>query len=511
MDYALAVFDLGMTNKKLVIYDDRLRQIDAAYRVFQPLTVTTAAGARVEAHDLAGMETWFLESLSALARKYPIKALAVTTHGATMVCVGEDGLPCVPCVYYTHEPGEDFHSHFYALAGDPVELQKTTGTPAFKALINPSKGLLFTKEGFPGEFARTRLVLNYPQYWGWRLTGKAGSEATYTGCHTYLWDYTRQRPSRVAGLLGIEKMLPATVAKSWDVLGTLSPALADRWGLSPDLVVALGIHDSNASLLPYLAKQGDRDFVLDSTGTWCVIMHAQKTYGFKPEDLGKVVFFNQSAFGGPIKTAVFTGGLEFEAWSTLIDGEGKVGKQPPFDPDTYRRLVAAGSIFILPEIVRGSGQFPASRARVIENGKEYAFESIKAGGPRPALFSRREEAYAALNLSLALQTGVALGRAGLVDGTDVFVEGGFRKNEDYVALVQALAPASRVALTGMPEATSLGAAMTAKAALTGASLSDLAADFEIEKSYAPVIDFSGLAAYRDRFLALAENEIYNSN
>jgi sugar (pentulose or hexulose) kinase len=302
-------------------------------------------------------------------------------------------------------------------------------------------------------------------------------------------------------------MLPATVSKSWDVLGTLSPALASRWGLSPDLVIALGIHDSNASLLPYLAKQGDRDFVLDSTGTWCVVMHPQKAYGFKPEDLGKVVFFNQSALGGPIKTAVFTGGLEFEAWSTLIDGEGKVAKQPPFDPEVYRRLVARGSIFILPEIVQGSGQFPASRARVIEEGKEFTFESIKAGGPRPALFSRREEAYAALNLSLALQTGVALDRAGLVEGTDVFVEGGFRKNEDYVALLQALAPASRVALTGIAEATSLGAAMTAKAALTGASLAVLAGDFEIEKSYAPAIDFPGLAAYREAFLEHAERTL----
>jgi hypothetical protein len=28
-------------------------------------------------------------------------------------------------------------------------------------------------------------------------------------------------------------------------------------------------------------------------------------YGFAPEELGKVVFFNISAFGTPIKTAIF--------------------------------------------------------------------------------------------------------------------------------------------------------------------------------------------------------------
>lgn len=511
MDYALAVFDLGMTNKKIVIYDESLRQIDAAYRVFQPILVDLSGGIKVETHDLSGIEDWLLSSLAAFAAKYPIKALAVTTHGATLVCVGDDGLPCAPCVYYTHEPGEAFHERFYALAGDPIELQKTTGTPAFKALINPSKGLLFLRENFPEAFARTRHVLNYPQYWGWRLTGVAGTEATYTGCHSYLWDFLKARPSEVARRLGVEDKLPSGMGKSWDVLGRISPQMASRWKLPPDLIVTLGIHDSNASLLPYLAKQGDRDFVLDSTGSWCVVMHPQKSYGFKPEDLGKVIFFNQSALGGPIKTAIFTGGLEYEAWANLIDGESALGRQPAFDPDVYRRVLGSGSIFIMPELVRGSGQFPASISRAIEGGREYSLESMRAGGPRPDFLAHRAEAYAALNLSLAIQTGIALERSGLEKGSEVFVEGGFRKNEDYVALVQALVPGSRTALTGMPEATSLGAAMTAKAALTGAGLDALASDFEIEKSYAPRIDFPGLGAYRDRFLALAENEQQNSN
>jgi sugar (pentulose or hexulose) kinase len=492
MEYALAVFDVGMTNKKLVIYDDRLRQLDAAYRVFEPLV-----SGGVEAHDLAAIEAWLLESLAAFAARYPIKALAVTTHGATLVCLGEDGSPCAPCVLYTHDPGDDFQDRFYRLAGDPKELQAVTGTPAFKALINPSKGLLFLKERFPEDFAKTRLILNYPQYWGFRLTGKAGAEATYVGCHSYLWDFVAGKPSEVSRRLGVEGMLPLEMRESWDVLGTLSPEVARRTGLPADLVVTMGIHDSNASLLPYLAKQGDRDFVLDSTGSWCVIMHPQKAYGFAPEELGKVVFFNQSAMRTPVKTAIFTGGLEYEAWSKLFGLPA-----PAFDPDVYRRVIAGNSIFILPEIVRGSGQFPGSTARAVEDGKAFGFEEMRSGGARPAFLSKAAEAYAALNLSLAIQTGVAAGRAGLAPGSDFFIEGGFRKNEDYVALVQALVPSSRTALTGIAEATSLGAAMTAKAGLTGARLDELARDFEIEVSEAPKVSLPGLDKYREAFLRL---------
>ena len=45
--------------------------------------------------------------------------------------------------------------------------------------------------------------------------------------------------------------------------------------------------------------------------------------------------------------------------------------------------------------------------------------------------------------------------------------------------------------------------MTAKAALTGARLEELARDFEIERADAPRIEFPGLAEYRDAFIGLA--------
>jgi L-fuculokinase len=505
MDKAIAVIDIGMTNKKVAVYDRELRMLDSISRTFEPIREEG-----LEIHDLAGMEAWFLSSLAAFGKRYPIGAIAVTTHGATMVCVGEDGNCCAPCVYYTHEPGADFQERFYKLVGDRRELQASTGTPPLSAMINPSKGLFFLKERFPEAFARSRIVLNYPQYWGYRLTRKTGVEGTYTGCHSYLWNWKKGCYSSVADDLGITDKMPFPLRDSWDILGMITDDIALRTGLSRDTVVTMGIHDSNASLLPHLAKRKGRDFILNSTGTWCVLMHPQETFGFKDDELGKIVFFNRSAYNKPVKTAIFLGGMEYEAWTQAIAaacGQSAGAKLPEPEAGDYRAVVAAADAFILPELVPGSGQFPGSMPSVVQGGRRYSLADIQAAREVPPLLRDGRKALAALNLSLAIQTLVALERSGLGSDTEVFTEGGFRKNAGYNALLATAlggsAAAGRAYLTDISEATSFGAAMTAAAALEGVNPDALGDRFDIEyKTVRPMEALGDLDGYRAAWLAL---------
>jgi len=517
MDKAIAVIDIGMTNKKVAVYDQGLDMLCSASRTFDPIVVEG-----LDTHDLEGMEAWFLERLSEFGKEYDIGAIAVSTHGATMVCVGEDGAPCAPCVYYTHEPGAEFHERFYRLAGDRLALQAATGTPPLSAMINPSKGIFFLKERFPEAFARSRHVLNYPQYWGFRLTGKAAAEGTYTGCHSYLWDWAAGRYSSVADRLGIAGLMPYPLRDSWDVLGKIRPELAGATGLSPDAIVTMGIHDSNASLLPHLAKKKGGDFILNSTGTWCVLMHPQESFGFAPEELGKIVFFNRSAYNKPVKTAIFLGGMEYEAWSRAIaaagaggciagGSSGAAGGPVPDRPEgeVYRSVIASASEFILPELISGSGQFPGSMPRAVQDGREYALGDIVSGAGAPPFMRDGKRALAVLNVSLALQTMVALGRAGLARATEVFTEGGFRKNGGYngvLASALGLAGGAGTAfLTDISEATAFGAAMTGVAALEGTTPSALGERFEVEyKAVGPMEGLAGLDAYMAAWLARAD-------
>ena len=496
MEYAIAVLDIGMTNKKIAVYDDSLRQLDTRYRNFKPKIVNG-----LETHDLEVMEEWFIAELRGLAEKYPIRVLAVSGHGATFVCVGKDGKNAVPCVYYTHEPGEDFHTRFYERFGNAKELQARTGTPAFKAMINPAKGIFFAGENFSEDFKNVTAVLPYPQYWGFRFSGKMGVESTYMGNHTYLWDFVDGKLSSVAHGLGIAPLIPAKLHKSWDTLGTISSEVAAKTGLAKETIVTMGIHDSNAALLPHFAKKGERGFILNSTGTWCVIMNSVDQYGFAPDELGKVVFFNISAFGKPVKTAIFLGGLEFETWSGLFLKQHGSDRLPGWNEELYRSILKEKRLFLLPELTPGSGQFPSSRARIVEDGKDYYFDSPD---PKPPCFSDAEKCFAALSLSLVMQTITALERAGLEKGHHVYTEGGFRKNDSYNRLLASALPDNKLFLTDISEASALGAAMTAKMAMSGKTLTDLAGDIEISYQEQERDIFPELEAYRKVWLEEAE-------
>jgi sugar (pentulose or hexulose) kinase len=281
-------------------------------------------------------------------------------------------------------------------------------------MINPAKGIFFVQEQFPAAFKNVSAVLPYPQYWGFRLTGNAGAESTYMGCHTYLWDQTRNQLSSVAVDLGIAPLLPDKLNKSWDVLGTIDADVSARTGLPPGTVVTMGIHDSNASLLPHFAKKGETGFTLNSTGTWCVLMNPVKRYGFAPEELGKVVFFNISAFGTPVKTAIFLGGQEFETWSKIL--MAKYGREdfPPYDETICRKILREKNCFLLPELTAGTGQFPGSKPRVVEGGKTFPFEKIETNWP--PCFADYAQGFAVLRISLVMQSLVALERTGLGGG-----------------------------------------------------------------------------------------------
>jgi sugar (pentulose or hexulose) kinase len=321
------------------------------------------------------------------------------------------------------------------------------------------------------------------------------------GNHTYLWDQVDNKLSAAAEKLGIGLLIPGKLNKSWDILGTISEEVAAKTGLSRETIVTMGIHDSNSSLLPHFAKKGEKGFILNPTGTWCVVMNPVEKYGFAADEIGKVVFFNISAFGMPIKTAIFLGGLEFETWSRLIMEKHRRNDFPGWNEELYRHILAERRLFLLPELTQGSGQFPSSRARIVEDGKDYLFGSTDFA---PPCLDDYETCFAILRISLVMQTLTALERVGIKKGYEVYTEGGFRKDESYNRLLACALPFNKVYLTDIAEATALGAAMTAKMALSGKALKDLAGDFEISYEEQEKFFLPELEAYRKAWLMEAE-------
>lgn len=497
MEHAFVVFDVGKTNKKLLVYDGSLQLVTSTYDSFPTQWVDG-----VEVEPLEEINRWFLANLANFAARYPVRAVSVTTHGACFVCVDEFGSLSVPVVSYTHEPadGEDLHRAFFDLVGEPNTLQEETATVELKPLVNPGKLLFFLQRQYPEAFARTKRILFYPQYFAYLLTGEVVADYTYVGCHTYLWDFRNRDWSHVARTLGLTDVLPERIVPPWEPVGRVKADLAHELGLAPDTCVAAGIHDSNASILPYLLEETG-DFVLNSTGTWCVAMHPAQEVRFEEGEIGKSVFFNQSAFGMPIKTSILSGGLEFETYSELIGGDHV---ETEVDPDLYTRIVSEKRHFILPSVLKGAGQFPSSVPRLIDDGTVYYLEDIRSGAARPALLDDPTTAYAVLNLSLAIQTRIALERVGLRDGEKIYVEGGFRNNEAYKALLAGFFPSSETALTTLEQATSFGAAIVAKAARTGDAVESLADTFDITPRPVEPLIIKGMADYVTAFMQSLE-------
>lgn len=493
----MAVFDIGKTNKKLLIFDHRLELVDSAYETFEEFHQDGYIYEPIEeALD------WFFGRLREMTGKYDIGAVCVTAHGATFACLDSRGEPVLPVFSYTTDPGPEFHEKFNRRFGDVPTMQKMTTTPDMPGLGSLGKGIFFIQETFPEAFEKTKTILNLPQYVGFRLTGRSAVEKTFIGAHTHLWDFDKGGWSEVFDGLGCRQRFPEKLSNPWDVLGTVSPEASRATGLAESTLVTVGIHDSNASLLPYLVRNRD-DFVLNSTGSVTVAMHPQAEAKLADGELGKVVYFNISAFSDPVKTSIFLGGLEFDIYMGTLAGIHGQKDYPDFDPDLLRALIQEQSVFVLPSIIP-FGIFPASEARILENKDVFPFAGISAG-THPALFSNFNRSYAAVSLSLAIQSLEAMTTVGCRAGTDVYIEGGFANNPFYTTLLAALFPNSRVALTNLNEATAFGGALLAKAALEKTTPRALAPCFDIETRQVAPVDFAGLETYVKRFLNHVKN------
>jgi sugar (pentulose or hexulose) kinase len=497
---AIAVLDVGKTNKKVLLYDLELNLLEISKAAFPE-----------EEKDGLMLEKpkeifdWFCESLLGFSSNYDIKAISVTTHGATVVCVDDKGNISAPPLSYTNTTEPGFADEFFNLFGSREHLQQTTGTAEIGELINTGKMIYYLKKNFPDDLQKTRWILHYPQYFVFMLTGIATAEPTMLGCHSYLFDPAEKAYSEVAHKLGIVEKLSPAINKSWETAGPVTPEIIKRTGVSDDCVVTLGVHDSNSSLIPYLISQNEK-FVLNSTGTWCVAMSPAERISFDNEELGKLVFYNMDIFNDPVKTSIFMGGEEYQTYMELFNERFPNLELPEFNAELYASVLEQCNEFILPSVTRGAGIFPHSTPRLLEADKTFTLLDIKSGKPAPGFMDNFERSCAILIYSLAIQTTKAFEYVGMKNGDTVFVEGGFRLNQPYLAVLNAIYPASKVYTTDLKEATALGAAILALAAIQNKSPNELAVNIDIGANQVESDTSLDIRPYLEKFLQLVGSE-----
>ena len=199
--------------------------------------------------DTEGAWTFLTNALRELGARFSIEAIVTTTHGCAGVLMGRDG-EAVPPLDYEFD-GFAAVDAAYDAARPPFDESRSPHLPRG---LNLGRHIFYYERHFPDQFKQATAFLTYAQYFAWRLGGAMASEVTSLGAHTDLWRPNEGDLSSMVDTLGWRRLFPP-IRKAWDTLGTLKPEVAAATGLSPNLRIVCGAHDSNASLVPHLTSR----------------------------------------------------------------------------------------------------------------------------------------------------------------------------------------------------------------------------------------------------------------
>jgi sugar (pentulose or hexulose) kinase len=450
----VAVIDVGKTNAKLALVD---------LETYDELEVYTRSNKVLKSHpwphfDIDGHWQFFVQGLKLFQKKYGIDGISVTTHGACAVLLDGNGQLAAPVLDYEFGGIEDTRAAYAKLRPD----FGLTGSPLLANGLNIGAQLHWLAQKSPETLRAAKYIITYPQYWGFRLTGELSCDLTSLGCHTDLWMPHDRQFSPLLDTLNIrEKMPPARLPG--DVLGIVTPELSSEIGLKSGVPVACGIHDSNASLLPYLGEK-KKQYSVVSTGTWVIAMTING--GKVKLDPAKETFVNVDANGNPVPSARFMGGREYEL------GRGKTTGR--FTSEDVDKTLNDG-IMLLPSLEPGAGPFIGHRARWRPN--------------EPAINAPHR--HVALSFYLALMTSICLRT--ISHSGDIVLEGPFGQNKLFLEML-ASSTNSPLLVSRSQTGTSIGASMLFQTAVDRKK--------PILSKYTPEANPHAMARYSQRWYQL---------
>ena len=421
----LAVFDFGKTNAKMFVFAPDL-SILGQERCAPTWLEHSIGAAPCRVLDAEHLWRWMNEALARALQRWPIAGVMISTHGCTAALVGNAELQ-FPIVDYESEPPATVNVAFAAVAPAFEETQ----SPHLPGGLNLARQIYWIEDAHPEVLARTQAILTLPQYWSWRLGGRAASEVSSLGCHSQLWSPRGKDFSSLVDARGWRGRFPP-FARAGAALGQrrTSVGVEDQ---AVDLRVHNGVHDSNASLYFYRSL-GHVDCTVVSTGTWVIVFNANCPLDVL--DPARDMLANVTVDGEVIATARFMGGREYD----LITH----GAHCEVDASDIAAAIGRGQ-FALPSFAPG-GPFPGKTARWIG----------------PAAASDAERAAVAA-LYLACMTDEVLGL--IHSSNEVIVDGGLAHNRAYLGLLAQLRGAQKVLGNPMAEGSAAGAAALAYEAL----------------------------------------------
>ena len=427
---AIAIFDVGKTNKKLLLFDEQYKLVHEASKQFEE-TVDEDGFACEDVHALT---QWIRSSFNALLqnKNFVVKAANFSAYGASFIYLDNEGNVFLPLYNYLKPYSPELQQKFYNTYGGESLMAKQTASPVLGNL-NSGMQLYRLKYEKPGEFARIKYALHLPQYLSYILTSKLNSDITSIGCHTNLWNFQNKKYHRWVKQEGIQpKLLPLLSCE--EVAGYVNE----------NIPVGVGLHDSSAALIPYLSSFNE-PFILLSTGTWSISLNPFNHTQLSDYELHQDCLCYLSYKGKPVKASRLFAGYEHEQQTKKLAAHFN-------KPQNYFTSVLYNQDII----------------NKLKNGKTVKVNPGNGGMVKQSSFNERdlngfdsyEEAYHQLITDIIEQqvnsTKLVLNAT---DVKRIFVDGGFSKNSIYMHLLAEAFTGIEVYAATVAQASALGAAL----------------------------------------------------
>jgi L-fuculokinase len=292
----IAIFDVGKTNKKLLLLDE---QYQLVYEESKQLDeIADEDGFTCE--DVQALTDWVKDSFARLLneKQFDIKAVNFSAYGASFVYLDKEGKVMLPLYNYLKPYPVNLQKKFYTDYGGEHIVARQTASPVLGNL-NSGMQLYRLKHEKPDMFSKIKWALHLPQYLSYILSSGIHSDITSVGCHTNLWDFQYNKYHDWIYGESIADKLPSIVP-----FYTIA-------GYYNNIPVGLGLHDSSAALIPYLASFR-QPFILLSTGTWCISLNAFNQAQLTNNELNQDCLCYLSYEGKPVKASRLFAGYEHE-------------------------------------------------------------------------------------------------------------------------------------------------------------------------------------------------------
>jgi sugar (pentulose or hexulose) kinase len=429
----IAIFDIGKTNKKFFLIDESYKIV--LERSVQFVEITDEDGDACD--DVNLLTEWVGQTLNEILqlKKFDVKAVNFSAYGASLVYINEDGKVIAPLYSYLKKYPEQVKKELYKKYGGAEKLSCETASPELGSL-NSGMQLYRMMIEKPQLYNQVKYALHLPQYISYLISKKAVSDITSIGCHTQLWDYGENNYHHWVVAEGIEKKLapvqPSHETNRVDYNGKM-------------LEVGIGLHDSSAALIPYLAVFKE-PFVLISTGTWCISLNPFNNTPLTGEELKKDCLCYMEYQGKPVKASRLFAGQEHEQQIK------KLAKHFNKPEEFYKEIKYSSTII---SALQKKFNFESPLKNNHDNLPPSVFKTRDLSA-----FKNYEEAYHCLLLDIMQQqlsstqlviSGSAVNR--------IFVDGGFSNNSIYMHLLALAFPGLEIYAASVAQATAMGAAL----------------------------------------------------